>query len=88
LIIALQSRIPSLSVSWRSEWHLASVLFANCNHKQLNIQHFRYLIYEFTPRGMLEFEKKLTATIQSELKDEFSYHMLLTAPKSVEENDS
>jgi hypothetical protein len=46
-----------------------------------DIQHIRYLIYEFTPRGMLEFEKKLTATIQSELRDEFSYQMLLTPSK-------
>jgi len=53
-----------------------------------DIQHIRYLIYEFTPRGMMEFEKNLTATIQSELEDEFSYRMLLTPPKSAEGNNS
>jgi hypothetical protein len=53
-----------------------------------DIQHIRYLIYEFTPRGMLEFEEKLAATIQSELADEFSYKMLLTLPESDKGNDS
>jgi hypothetical protein len=53
-----------------------------------DIQHIRYLIYEYTPRGMMEFENKLTATIQSELQDEFSYHMLLSPPKPAEENNS
>lgn len=42
-----------------------------------DIQHIRYLIYDFTPRGMMEFEKSLTATIESELKDQFSYEMVL-----------
>jgi hypothetical protein len=45
-----------------------------------DIQHIRYLIYDFTPRGMPEFEKNLTATIESELKEQFSYEMLLTPP--------
>jgi hypothetical protein len=45
-----------------------------------DIQHIRYLIYNFTPRGMMEFEKILTATIESELKGQFSYEMLLTTP--------
>jgi hypothetical protein len=53
-----------------------------------DIQHIRYLIYEFTPRGMLEFEKNLTATIQSELKEEFSYTMLLRPPDAAESNNS
>lgn len=51
-----------------------------------DIQHIRYLIYEYTPRGMSEFEKTLTATIESELQEEFSYKMLLKPPKSGEGN--
>jgi hypothetical protein len=46
-----------------------------------DIQHIRYLTYEFTPRGMSEFEKKLTSTVESELRDEFSYEMLLAKAK-------
>jgi hypothetical protein len=42
-----------------------------------DIKHIRYLIYEFTPRGMSEFEKKLELTIESELENEFSYEMVL-----------
>jgi len=42
-----------------------------------DIQHIRYLVYEFTPRGMLEFEEKLQSTISSELGQIFSYEMLL-----------
>jgi len=42
-----------------------------------DIQHIRYIIYEFTPRGMSEFEKKLAATISSELEDEFSYEKIV-----------
>jgi hypothetical protein len=53
-----------------------------------DIQHIRYLIYELTPGGMSEFEKNLTATIQSELKEEFSYQMLLASPTSAEGNNS
>jgi nucleoside 2-deoxyribosyltransferase len=53
-----------------------------------DIQHIRYIIYEFTPRGMMDLEKNLTATIQTELADEFSYKMLLTPPESAEENNS
>ena len=49
-----------------------------------DIQHLRYLIYKFTPRGMVTFEKNLMATIQSELREEFSYKMLLKPPKSEE----
>jgi len=47
-----------------------------------DIQHIRYLIYDFTPKGMAGFEEHLIATIQSELQDEFSYKMLLTPPNS------
>ena len=32
-----------------------------------DIQHIRYIIYEFTPRGMREFEEKLAQTIQQEI---------------------
>jgi hypothetical protein len=42
-----------------------------------DIQYIRYLIYEFTPRGMNEFEKSLASTIESELKYDFSYEALL-----------
>lgn len=51
-----------------------------------DIQHIRYLIYDFTPRGMADFEKNLTATIASELKDQFSYEMLLTPPDTQQAN--
>ena len=47
-----------------------------------DIQHIRYLIYEYTPRGMGEFEKSLTSTIESELNEELSYEMFWTALKS------
>ena len=53
-----------------------------------DIQHIRYLIYEFTPRGMSEFEKNLTATIESELREEFSYNMFLPPPTSAVGNNS
>jgi len=46
-----------------------------------DIQYIRYILYEFTPRGMSEFEKILTSTIESELKDEFSYEMILPKGK-------
>jgi len=52
-----------------------------------DVQHIRYLIYEFTPRGMSEFEKSLTSTIESELRDEFSYEMLLAKMKASKGND-
>ena len=52
-----------------------------------DIQYIRYLIYEFTPRGMSEFEKKLTSTIESELSDEFSYEILLAKMKARKKND-
>ena len=42
-----------------------------------DIQHIRYIIYEFTPRGMSDFEKKLAATIASELDDELSYEKIV-----------
>ena len=42
-----------------------------------DIQHIRYIIYEFTPRGMSDFEKKLAATVASELEDEFSYEKII-----------
>ena len=42
-----------------------------------DIQHIRYLIYEFTPRGMTEFEKSLASTIETELKFDFSYEELV-----------
>ena len=52
-----------------------------------DIQYIRYLIYEFTPRGMSEFEKSLTSTIESELRDEFSYEMLLGKMKASKNKD-
>jgi len=52
-----------------------------------DIQYIRYLIYEFTPRGMSEFEKRLTSTIESELNDEFSYEMLLAKMKASKNNN-
>jgi hypothetical protein len=42
-----------------------------------DIQHIRYLIYEFTPRGMSEFEKSLASTIENELRYDFSYERLV-----------
>jgi len=42
-----------------------------------DIQHIRYLLYDFTPRGMIEFEKKLAVTIRNEINNEFSYESLL-----------
>lgn len=53
-----------------------------------DIQHLRFIIYKSTPKGMMEFERKLTATIQRELQDEFSYTMLLTPPQPIEESIS
>jgi nucleoside 2-deoxyribosyltransferase len=32
-------------------------------------QHLRHIIYEFTPRGMAEFEKKLTTTLKREVSN-------------------
>ena len=42
-----------------------------------DIQHIRYLVYEFTPRGMSEFENSLKSTLKSELSNEFSYEMFV-----------
>jgi nucleoside 2-deoxyribosyltransferase len=46
-----------------------------------DIQHIRYLIYEFTPRGMSEFENRLASTIESELRFENTYEMILDSRK-------
>lgn len=62
------------------------VILISQNKKDIpfDIQHIRYLIYKYTPRGMAEFEKNLITTIPSELNDEFSYKRLLPPPKSEE----
>jgi len=51
-----------------------------------DVQSIRYILYEFTPRGMSEFERKLIFTIESELRDEFSYEMLLTKGKAAKDD--
>jgi hypothetical protein len=53
-----------------------------------DIQYIRYILYEYTPRGMREFEKTLTSTIESELRDEFSYEILLAKMKSTTSDDN
>jgi nucleoside 2-deoxyribosyltransferase len=52
-----------------------------------DVQYIRYILYEYTPRGMSEFEKKLTSTIESELRDEFSYEMLLAKRKATKDDN-
>jgi len=47
------------------------VIFISQNKDDIpfDIQHIRYIIYEFTPRGMDEFEKKLISTMEHVLRE-------------------
>jgi len=53
------------------------VIFISQNKDDIpfDIQYIRYILYEFTPRGMSEFEKSLISTIENQLHYESSYNL-------------